>query len=164
MTQRKRVAQTAIKKLERVKLEQGAELDGIMAEAVRNSPRAIGFVPAKVKPEFQSEVDQMVAVAEARKASEDAQKVGQIVELRKLIDELKLSHSKEVRDLLLNKKPKPAGTAAGFVLVSEETLLDIKKRVNTLATLSLKSERYSFGREIKQDIADMLAAPQGDTK
>lgn len=49
----------------------------------------------------------------------------------------------------------------GFALVPTEALLDIKNRVNTLATLSLKAERYSVGRAIKQDIADMLAAAQG---
>ena len=50
---------------------------------------------------------------------------------------------------------------AGMALVPTEALLDIKARVNTLATLSLKAERYSVGREIKQDIADMLAVAQG---
>lgn len=50
---------------------------------------------------------------------------------------------------------------AGMAIVPTEALLDIKNRVNTLATLSLKAERYSVGRAIKQDIADMIAAAQG---
>ena len=50
---------------------------------------------------------------------------------------------------------------AGMAIVPTEALLGIKNRVNTLATLSLKAERYSVGRAIKQDIADMIAAAQG---
>ena len=47
-----------------------------------------------------------------------------------------------------------------YILVSIETLKDIKERVNTLAGLSLKAERYDLGREIKQSIADLMALKQ----
>jgi hypothetical protein len=66
---------------------------------------------------------------------------------------------------LFSLEAQQVAVPAGYVLVTAESLRDIKCRVNTLATLSLKAERYSAGREIKQDIADMLAAaPQGDKK
>jgi len=61
--------------------------------------------------------------------------------------------------------PQPQATTAvpdGYVLVPKETLIGMKDRVNTLATLSLKAERYSVGISIKQTIADILAAAQGE--
>ena len=67
---------------------------------------------------------------------------------------------KSIAEDYVPKQAQQVAVPPGYALVPTEALLDIKSRVNTLATLSLKSERYSVGREIKQSIADMLAAPQ----
>jgi len=69
-----------------------------------------------------------------------------------------------IRPLYLHP-PQTQGTTPvpeSYVLVSKETLIGMKDRVNTLATLSLKAERYSVGISIKQTIADILAAAQGE--
>lgn len=58
--------------------------------------------------------------------------------------------------------PQQVAVPTGYALVLMEDLIDIKNRVNTLATLSLKSERYSVGRAIKQDIADIIV--KGDER
>jgi hypothetical protein len=55
----------------------------------------------------------------------------------------------------------PVQEPEGMVMVSEDFLLNIKQRVNTLATLSLKRERYEVAIGIKQDIADKLREKNG---
>lgn len=50
-----------------------------------------------------------------------------------------------------------AAVPVGAVWVMADELTDWKNRVNTLATLSLKADRYSVGRALKQDIADAIA-------
>ena len=115
-------------------------------------------------------------VAELRKAldAEIAQSVEPVAWAMRRADGLVLdvicpdeheSHEGEYKMPLYLHPPQPQATTPaapeGYVLVSEETLLSIKGRVNTLATLSLKAERYSVGIAIKQTIADILAA-QGE--
>jgi len=73
------------------------------------------------------------------------------------------AHGWKVTPIYLHP-PQPQATTAvpeGYVLVSKEALIGMKGRVNTLATLSLKAERYSVGISIKQTIADILATAQG---
>ena len=48
--------------------------------------------------------------------------------------------------------------AAPVLQVSIEKLEEWKRRVNTLATCSLKADRYRVGSALKQDIADAIAA------
>lgn len=47
----------------------------------------------------------------------------------------------------------------GWALVSLKQLAEWKNRVNTLATLSLKADRYEIGRAIKTEIADVIEVP-----
>lgn len=49
------------------------------------------------------------------------------------------------------------------VRVSLETLHDWKDRVNTLATLGAKADRYSFAIKLKQDIAAAAMAQGAKT-
>ena len=79
----------------------------------------------------------------------------------------RLANCENIKDLkpLYLHPPQPQATTPvpdGYVLVPKETLIGMKGRVNTLATLSLKAERYSVGISIKQTIADILAAAQGE--
>ncbi len=48
----------------------------------------------------------------------------------------------------------------GYVLCPVEWLIDMRTRINTLATLSIKSERILHGIAIKRDIADMMNSGQ----
>lgn len=49
---------------------------------------------------------------------------------------------------------------AGWRLVSEQWLHNIKSAINDVAALSLKVERYERGAKAKQMVADVLAAPK----
>ena len=104
-----------------------------------------------------------------RTALEDEQAQGlEPVGVIQHLDELNAEWTKHLpigTKLYTHPAPPPAkaqqvAVPDGWALVPTETMLGIKNRVNTLATLSLKAERYSLGREIKQDIATMLAAAQ----
>lgn len=66
----------------------------------------------------------------------------------------------EMRKAMLSVLGTAAQSApAGYALVSLEELSDWKNRVNTLAGLSTKAERYAVGGSLKAIIADVIETP-----
>lgn len=49
-----------------------------------------------------------------------------------------------------------AGHGEGWVSVPKAMLEDWKERVNTISVLTLKDDRWKYGRALKQDIAHVL--------
>lgn len=60
---------------------------------------------------------------------------------------------------LESSAPSAAEPVGSTLPVERAWLESLKARVNTLAVLSLKTERWSLAIDIKQSIADVLAAP-----
>jgi hypothetical protein len=66
----------------------------------------------------------------------------------------------EMRKAMLSVLGSAAQSApVGYALVSLEELADWKNRVNTLAGLSTKAERYAVGGNLKAIIADVIETP-----